>query len=53
MGSLGGISKAPHSVGLVRVRTRIEESCPAGGGVEFSKTPDGWIQALVRIKTVG
>jgi len=39
-----------ESVGLASVRTRIEESCPGGSGVAFSKTPDGWIQALVRIK---
>ncbi len=38
-----------ESVGLASVRARIEEACPTGSGVEFSKTPDGWIQALVRI----
>ncbi len=42
-----------ESVGLASVRARIEEACPAGSGVEFSKTPDGWILALVRIKPVG
>ena len=41
-----------ESVGLASVRARIEESCPTGSEVEFSKTPEGWIQALVRIKPV-
>ena len=41
-----------ESVGLASVRARVEESCPTGSGVEFSKTLDGWIQALVRIKPV-
>ena len=41
-----------ESVGLASVRARIEESCPTGSEVEFSKTPAGWIQALVRIKPV-
>lgn len=39
-----------ESVGLASVRARIEEACPTGSGVEFSKTPDGWIQAVVRLK---
>lgn len=39
-----------ESVGLASVRARIEESCPSGSGVEFTKTPDGCIQAEVRIK---
>ena len=42
-----------ESVGLTSVRARIEEACPTGSGVEFNKTPDGWIQALVRIKAMG
>ncbi len=41
-----------ESVGLASVRARIEESCPVGSGVIFSKTPEGWIQAEVRIKAV-
>jgi integral membrane sensor domain MASE1 len=41
-----------ESVGLASVRARIEEACPTGSKVEFTKTPDGWIQALVRIKPV-
>ena len=43
-------AKWGESVGLTSVRARIEEACPSGSGVEFTKTPDGWIQALVRIK---
>jgi hypothetical protein len=46
-------AKWQDSVGLASVRARIEEACPLGSGVEFTKTPDGWIQALVRIKPVG
>jgi integral membrane sensor domain MASE1 len=42
-----------ESVGLASVRARIEEACASGSGLEFTKTPDGWIQALVRIKPVG
>jgi LytS/YehU family sensor histidine kinase len=41
-----------ESVGLASVRARIAEACPAGSGVVFSKTADGWIEALVRIKPV-
>lgn len=41
-----------ESVGLASVRARIAEACPEGSGVEFSKTADGWIEALVRIKPV-
>ena len=40
------------SVGLASVRARIEESCPVGSGVEFTKTVDGLAQAEVRIKAV-
>ncbi|MFM8364816.1 MAG: hypothetical protein ACKOAS_06640, partial [Verrucomicrobiota bacterium] len=43
-------TKWKESVGLASVRARIEEACPTGSEVEFSKTPDGWIQAEVRIK---
>jgi LytS/YehU family sensor histidine kinase len=39
-----------ENVGLAGVRARIAESCAPGSGVEFSRTSDGWIQALVRIK---
>jgi LytS/YehU family sensor histidine kinase len=46
-------AKWQDSVGLASVRARIEEACPPGSGVEFTKTPDRWIQALVRIKRVG
>jgi signal transduction histidine kinase len=42
-----------ESVGLASVRARIEEACSTGSGVDFTKTPDGWIQALVRIKPAG
>jgi integral membrane sensor domain MASE1 len=45
-------AKWQDSVGLASVRARIEEACPPGSGVEFTKTPDRWIQALVRIKPV-
>lgn len=41
-----------ENVGLASVRARIEDACPPGSGVEFSKTADGFIQALVRIKRV-
>jgi hypothetical protein len=41
-----------ESVGLASVRARIEESCPVGSGVEFTKTVDGLAQAEVRIKAV-
>ena len=43
-------AKWQDSVGLASVRARIEEACPPGSGVEFTKTPDRWIQALVRIR---
>jgi integral membrane sensor domain MASE1 len=43
-------AKWQDSVGLASVRARIEEACPPGSGVEFTKTPERWIQALVRIK---
>jgi hypothetical protein len=43
-------AKWGESVGLASVRARIAEACPQGSGVEFSKTADGWIEALVRIK---
>jgi len=42
----------PQNVGLAGVRARIAETCGAGSSVEFSKIPDGWIQALVRIQAV-
>ena len=42
--------KWQDSVGLASVRARIEEACPPGSGVEFSKTPGRWIQAVVTIK---
>jgi len=45
-------AKWGESVGLASVRARIDESCPSGSGVEFTNTPDGWIQALVQIKPV-
>lgn len=41
-----------ESVGLASVRARIAEACPEESGVVFSKTADGWIEALVRIKPV-
>ena len=45
-------AKWQDSVGLASVRARIDEACAPGSGVEFTKTPEGWIQALVRIKRV-
>jgi LytS/YehU family sensor histidine kinase len=41
-----------ENVGLAGVRARIAESCAPGSGVEFSRTSDGWIQALVQINPV-
>ena len=41
-----------ESVGLASVRSRISDACPRGSTVDFSRTSDGWIQALVRIKRV-
>jgi integral membrane sensor domain MASE1 len=42
-----------ESVGLASVRSRIADACPTGSTVHFSRTPDGLIQALVRIKRAG
>jgi hypothetical protein len=38
------------NVGLASVRARIEEACPPGSGLEFSKPAEGMVQALLRIK---
>jgi LytS/YehU family sensor histidine kinase len=42
-----------ESVGLASVRSRIADACPPGSTVHFSRTPDGLIQAWVRIKRAG
>jgi len=42
-----------ESVGLASVRSRIADACPPGSSVHFSRTPNGLIQALVRIKRAG
>jgi signal transduction histidine kinase len=42
-----------ESVGLASVRSRIADACPPGSTVHFSRTPNGLIQALVRIKRAG
>ena len=42
-----------ESVGLASVRSRIADDCPPGSTVQFSRTSNGLIQALVRIKRVG
>ena len=41
-----------ESVGLASVRSRIADACPPGSTVHFSRSSDGLIQALVRIKRV-
>jgi hypothetical protein len=38
------------NVGLASVRARIEDACPAGSALEFSKPAEGIVQALLRIK---
>jgi LytS/YehU family sensor histidine kinase len=38
------------NVGLASVRARIDDACPAGSGLEFSKPAEGMVQALLRIK---
>jgi integral membrane sensor domain MASE1 len=43
-------AKWNESVGLASVRARIASSCPKGSILEFSRTSDGTIQALARIK---
>ena len=45
-------AKWKENIGLASVRARIEDMCPPGSGVAFSKTPEGLIEALVRIKRV-
>lgn len=42
-------SKWKESVGLASVRARVAESCPAGSGLEISKTAEGWIEVVLRI----
>jgi hypothetical protein len=32
------------------VRARIDDACPEGSGLEFSKPAEGIVQALLRIK---
>lgn len=38
------------NVGLASVRARIDDACPEGSGLEFSKPAEGIVQALLRIK---
>jgi integral membrane sensor domain MASE1 len=45
-------SQWKENIGLASVRARIEDMCPLGSGIVFSRTPEGVIEALVRIKRV-
>jgi integral membrane sensor domain MASE1 len=41
-----------ENIGLSSVRARIADACPAGSAVEFSKTAEGLVQTLLRIKRI-